>query len=52
MGGYWRTACALQCGHDVLIAFSCKGRAVCPSCNTRGMVETDLTDHFFSRLLL
>lgn len=27
-------------GHDVLIAFSCNGRAVCPSCNTRRMAET------------
>ena len=30
-----------------LIAFSSKGRAVCPSCNTRRMVATGahLTDH-------
>ena len=31
---------------------SCKGRGVCPSCNTRRMVETaaHLTDHVFPRL--
>jgi hypothetical protein len=26
--------------HDFLLAFSGKGRAVCPSCNTRRMAET------------
>jgi hypothetical protein len=32
--------------------FSCKGRGVCPSCNTRRMVETaaHLTDHVFPKL--
>jgi hypothetical protein len=41
-----------ECGHDFLIAFSCKGRGVCPSCNTRRMVETaaHLADHVFPRL--
>ena len=36
-----------DCGHDFLIAFSCKGRGVCPSCNARRMVATaaHLTDH-------
>ena len=29
-----------DCGHDYLVAYSCKGRGVCPSCNTRRMVET------------
>ena len=40
------------CGHDYFVAFSCKGRGVCPSCNTRRMVETaaHLTDHVFPRL--
>jgi hypothetical protein len=28
------------CNKDFLIAFSCKGRGICPSCNTRAMVET------------
>jgi hypothetical protein len=34
-------ACAFcdECGHDFLIAFSCKGRGVCPLCNTRRMGE-------------
>lgn len=33
-------------------AFYCKGRGVCPSCNTRRMVQTaaHLTDHVFPRL--
>lgn len=29
-----------SCHKDFLIAFSCKGRGVCPSCNTRAMVKT------------
>ena len=28
------------CKKDFFIAFSCKGRGICPSCNTRAMVET------------
>ena len=34
-------------GHDFPVAFSCKGRAVCPSCNARRMAETaaHLVDH-------
>jgi hypothetical protein len=32
--GFARAHCD-ECGHDFLIAFSCKGRGVCPSCNTR-----------------
>ena len=49
--GFARARCR-QCGHDFLIAFSCKGRGVCPSCNTRRMVETaaHLADHVFPRL--
>ncbi len=41
-----------DCGHDFLVAFSCKGRGVCPSCNTRRMAEAaaHLTDHVFPRL--
>ncbi len=36
-----------DCRHDYLVAFSCKGRGVCPSCNTRRMAEAaaHLTDH-------
>ena len=35
-------ACAHRqdCRKDFLIAFSCKGRGICPSCNTCAMVET------------
>ncbi len=35
------------CCKDFLIAFSCKGRGICPSCNQRTMVETaaHLIDH-------
>jgi hypothetical protein len=36
--GFARARCN-DCGAERLIAFSCKGRAVCPSCNTRRMVE-------------
>lgn len=47
--GFARARCD-DCGHDFFIAFSCKGRGVCPSCNTRRMAETaaHLTDHVFS----
>jgi transposase-like zinc-binding protein len=27
------------CGHDLLVAFSCKARAVCPSCAGRRMCD-------------
>ena len=49
--GFARARCA-DCAHDYFVAFSCKGRGVCPSCNTRRMVETaaHLTDHVFPRL--
>ena len=35
------------CGHDFLVAFSRKGRGLCPSCNARRMAETaaHLVDH-------
>ncbi len=49
--GFARARCG-ECGHDFLIAFSCKGRGVCPSCNTRRRVATaaHLADHVFPRL--
>jgi Putative transposase/Transposase zinc-binding domain len=49
--GFARARCG-DCGDDFLIAFSCKRRGVCPSCNARRMVETaaHLTDHVFPRL--
>ncbi|MCP4245997.1 MAG: hypothetical protein GY778_03015 [bacterium] len=38
--GFARARCG--CGHDFLIAFSCKGPGVCPSCGTRRMAATAL----------
>jgi len=40
------------CGYDFFVAFSCRTRGICPSCNTRRMVETaaHLTDHVFPRV--
>lgn len=29
-----------NCSQDFLLAFSCKGRGLCPSCNTKAMVQT------------
>jgi hypothetical protein len=49
--GFVRARCG-DCGHDFLVAFSCKGRGVCPSCTTRRMAQTaaHLTDHVIPRL--
>jgi len=49
--GFARAYCA-ECGRDFLVAFSCKGRGVCPSCNARRMAETaaHLVDHVFPPL--
>ena len=49
--GFARARCD-DCGHDYFVAYSCKGRGVCPSCNTRRMVETaaHLCDHVLPRL--
>ncbi len=46
--GFGRARCK-ACGHDFLLAFSCSGRGVCPSCTTRDMAETaaHLVDHVF-----
>jgi hypothetical protein len=35
-GGFLRCHCE-GCGHDVLVAFSCKRRGLCPSCGARRM---------------
>jgi hypothetical protein len=45
-GGFARFRCA-DCGHDRLVPFSCKGRALCPSCGGRRMAEraAHLLDH-------
>jgi hypothetical protein len=37
--GFTRAHCD-TCGHDLLIAFSCKSRAACPSCAGRRMANT------------
>lgn len=37
--GFARAFCP-SCGHDFLIAFSCKGRGICGSCNARRMAES------------
>jgi len=37
--GFLRLHCD-ACGHDRLLAFSCKGRALCPSCGGRRMADT------------
>ena len=36
--GFVRMHCS--CGTDVLVAYSCKGRGMCPSCGARRMFET------------
>ena len=36
--GFARARCS-GCGYDFLVAFSCKGRGVCPSCNARRILE-------------
>ena len=47
-GGFVRLRCD-ACGHERLLAFSCKGRAVCPSCTTRRM--HDVAVHLCGRVL-
>jgi hypothetical protein len=38
LDGLARARCA-ACGHDFLVAFSCKGRGLRPSCTTRRMAS-------------
>ena len=47
-GGFARFRCD-GCGLDRLVPFSCKGRAICPSCGGRRMAEraAHLVDHVF-----
>ena len=49
--GFARARCG-ECGHDFLVAFSCKGRGLYPSCNARRMAETaaHLVDDVFPPL--
>jgi hypothetical protein len=44
--GFLRLRCG-DCGHDKLVAFSCKRRGSCPSCGARRMAQTaaHLVDH-------
>ena len=44
--GFLRLRCD-DCGHDKLVAFSCKRRGFCPSCGARRMTQTaaHLVDH-------
>jgi hypothetical protein len=51
--GFARIRCD-ACTAERLVAFSCKGRGVCPSCNARRMVEVaaHLTDHVLPPLPL
>ena len=46
--GFTRCHCD-TCGHDVLVAFSCKSRALCPSCAGRRMANTGA--HLVDRVL-
>jgi hypothetical protein len=46
--GFVRAHCD-ACGHDLVVAFSCKGRAMCPSCAGRRMANT--TAHLVDRVL-
>ena len=49
--GFARIRCD-DCKEDYLIAFSCKSKSLCPSCNAKRMVQTaaHLTDYVFPRL--
>ncbi len=44
--GFLRLRCG-ECGHDKLVAFSCKRRGFCPACGARRMAQTAarLVDH-------
>ena len=46
--GFARVYCG-NCRHDFLVAFSCKGRDLCPSCATRRMVE--VSSHMVDQVL-
>jgi hypothetical protein len=44
--GFARALCT-GCGQAFVVAFSCKGRGVCPSCNGRHMAQTAAHDGVF-----
>ena len=46
--GFLRVHCD-DCGHDRVVAFSCKGRGFCPSCGGRRMADT--AAHLVERVL-
>jgi len=48
----WRTACCADCGHDGLVAFSCKRRGFCPSCGARRISQSaaHLVDNVIPRV--
>jgi hypothetical protein len=46
--GFTRCHCD-TCGHDLLVAFSCHGRTICPSCTGRRMANG--AAHLVDRLL-
>ena len=49
--GFLRLRCA-DCGHDKLLAFSCKRRGFCPSCGARRMSQSaaHLVEHVIPRV--
>jgi len=49
--GFLRLRCA-DCGHDKLLAFSCKRRGFCPSCGARRVAQAaaHLVDHVIPRV--
>jgi len=49
--GFLRLRCA-DCGHDKLVAFSCKRRGFCPSCGARRMAQSaaHLVDNVIPRV--
>jgi len=46
--GFARVRC-IACGDELLVAFSCKSRGICPSCTTRRMQGT--ATHLVDRVL-
>jgi hypothetical protein len=46
--GFARVHCG-ACGRDLLVAFSCKNRGICPSCSARRMYDTAI--HLTERVL-
>ena len=42
--GFLRLLCG-DCGHDKLVAFSCKRRGFCPSCGARRVTQTGGARH-------